>query len=147
MLNREFIVRKLQLIQEDLNYLQPFAHKSFDTIAQNPVEKAAIERYMERLITHAIDINQHIVSELGQAEHDTKTYRDSFLVLATLGVYSSEFAEQIAPSAGLRNALVHEYDNLDEQLMELSIKQAITQFNEYAGKVLQFVDKTTDRSG
>lgn len=140
MLNKDFIIRKIQLIQEDLNKLQPFAEKTIEQIAQQSVEQAAVERYLERIITRAIDINSHIITELGNAQDIAKTYRETFLKLAKLKVYPQDFAEQIAPSAGLRNVLVHEYDTIDQALVEKSIKQAILEFNQYSGYIMDFIE-------
>lgn len=142
MLNKEFVIRKLQLISEDLNQLKPFADKTLNDVAKSSIEQAAVERYLERIITRAIDVNQHIITELGNASISVKTYRDTFLALADLDVYSKDFAEQIAPSAGLRNVLIHEYDQLDHQLLNKSIQQAIVEFNSYSTYILDFVNNT-----
>lgn len=51
----------------------------------------------------AIDINEHLISELatGQEDKITRlTYRDTFLKLTALGIYPQTFAEQMATSAG-----------------------------------------------
>ena len=68
------------------------------------------------------------------------TKQETFLRLADVGVYSHEFAQKIAPSAGLRNALVHEYDNIDPTMLEKSIGEAIQEFAEYAQYVLVFIE-------
>src|SRR3989338_4466925 len=62
-LNKEFIQRKLFLNQKDLEYLKEFEGLSIDEIARDPGKHAAVERYLERLISRAIDINQHIIAE------------------------------------------------------------------------------------
>lgn len=141
MLNKDFIIRKVQLIEEDLNKLQPFSDKTIQQIAQSSVEQAAVERYLERIITRAIDINNHMIAELGDVNDVAKTYRETFIKLAKLKVYSEDFAKQIAPSAGLRNALVHEYDTIDYELVEKSIKQAIVEFNQYSGYIMNFIEQ------
>ena len=141
MINRELIQRKLALNQQDLEYLKDFEHLNIDDVAHDPGKYAACERYLERLIGRAIDINQHIISELGDITLKIIRYHDTFLVLAELGVYPKEFAEQIAPSAGLRNALVHEYNNIDPEMLRKSIGQAIKEYNQYAQYVLDFINK------
>jgi uncharacterized protein YutE (UPF0331/DUF86 family) len=140
MLDKNFIIRKVQLIEEDLNKLQLFANKTIQQIAQNDIEQAAVERYLERIVTRAIDINNHLITELGDITDVAKTYRETFLKLAKFKVYSQDFADQIAPSAGLRNALVHEYDTIDHELVEKSIKQAIVEYNTYAKYIMEFIE-------
>lgn len=141
MLDKELIKRKLQFNQRELERLAPFANLTIDKIAQNEEKHAACERYLERLIGRAIDINRHIIAELGDVTLPVIRYRDTFLALAELGIYPKEFGEKIAPSAGLRNALVHEYNNIDENLFKKSIGEAIREYNEYAKYILIFLDK------
>ena len=118
-----------------------FEHLTIDEIAKDPVKHAACERFLERLIGRAIDINRHIIAEKGDVNLNIMKYRDTFLRLADLSVYPEAFAKKIAPSAGLRNALVHDYNNIDKQLLEKSIGEAIQEFNEYAGYILSFITK------
>lgn len=142
MLDRELVKRKLALNERELQRLIQFEGLTIDEIARDPGKHAAVERYLERLIGRAIDVNQHIIAEKGDATLRVTRYRDTFLALAELGVYPKEFAEKIAPSAGLRNALVHDYNNIDPQLLEKSIGEAIKEFNEYAGYILAYIEKT-----
>ncbi|OHA12760.1 MAG: hypothetical protein A3G49_00810 [Candidatus Sungbacteria bacterium RIFCSPLOWO2_12_FULL_41_11] len=140
-LNKEFIQRKLFLNQKDLEYLKEFEGLSIDEIARDPGKHAAVERYLERLISRAIDINQHIIAEKIDITVGTLTYRDTFLKLADAGAYPKEFAEKIAPSAGLRNALVHEYNNIDPEMLRKSIGEAIQEYNDYARYIIAFLEK------
>src|SRR5450756_654424 len=66
------------------------------------------ERYIERAVGRMIDVNYHLLTEFGQAP--PPDYYQSFVQLATLGVYPAEFAARIASCAGLRNRIAHEYD-------------------------------------
>lgn len=141
MIDREMIERKLFLNQQELILLRQFENLTIDEIAKDTGKHAAAERYLERLIGRAIDINQHIIVEKGDVAIKVLKYRDTFLALAELGVYPREFAEKIAPSAGLRNALVHDYNDIDPEMLKKSISEAIQEYNEYAKYILVFVDK------
>jgi len=144
MLDKEFIKRKLYLNQQELERLKMFEHLTIDEITKDPVKHAACERFLERLITRAIDINRHLIGEKGDINLTVTKYRDTFLRLFDLGVYPETFAKKIAPSAGLRNALVHDYNNIDEELLQKSIGQAIQEFNEYSKHILSFIEKKHD---
>lgn len=141
MLNKDFIQRKPSLNQKELERLKEFENLRIDEIAKDFGKHAACERYLERLIGRALDINQHIIAEKGNISQDVMRYRETFLALAELGVYPKEFAEKIAPSAGLRNALVHEYNNIDPAVLQKSIGEAISEYNDYARYILSFVEK------
>lgn len=141
MLDKDFIKRKLALNQGELERLRAFENLTVEGIARDPGEYAACERYLERLIGRALDINRHIIAERGSIGLSVTRYRDTFLRLADLGVYPAEFAEKIAPSAGLRNALVHEYNSIDPEMLRKSIREAIGEFNDYARYVIAFMEK------
>jgi len=141
MLNKEFLQRKVKLIQEDLVKLEPLLHRSFADVTSDDLAYSALERWLERIVTRAIDINRHIISELGKGTEKVRSYQDTYLALSTLGVYSEEFAKQIAPSAGLRNVLVHEYDDVDKKLIYESINDAVSQYTEYCASILSLISK------
>ena len=137
MLNKQFLQRKIKLIQEDLSRLEPLAKYSLDQLAKNSISYNAAERLLEKIITRAIDINRHCIAELGEGNEAVRTYEDTFLRLAKLKVYPEKFAKTIAPSAGLRNVLAHEYDEVDKKLVAKSIKEALFQYAKYCDYILK----------
>ncbi|WP_338421198.1 type VII toxin-antitoxin system HepT family RNase toxin [Nostoc parmelioides] len=73
-----------------------------------------------------MDINDHILSKLNPGKSETNF--NSFISLGKYGVITPELARQIAPSSGLRNHLVHEYDEIDPQEVFKSISLALQQY-------------------
>ncbi len=140
MLDTKFIRRKTKLIQEDLSRLEGLGEHSFEEIEKDHIKFAAVERFLEKIIMRAIDINQHIIAETGRGDESVRGYEDTFLILARLGVYESDFAEKIAPSAGLRNRLVHEYNNTKQEIVYQSVKDAIGQYSKYCDYILKFLE-------
>ncbi|TXF13372.1 type VII toxin-antitoxin system HepT family RNase toxin [Pelomicrobium methylotrophicum] len=143
MVRREFVLRKLQLIAEDLERLVKFKDETLASLTGDAIKLAAVERLLERVIMRAIDINEHLISELGTGEgRSTRlTYRDTFLLLAGLDVYPQEFADRIARSAGLRNILVHDYNDADRKIVHASIKSCLQDYHRYAEYVRGFLDR------
>ena len=144
MLRPEFLDRKLQLIAEDLLRLSEFRGDSYEALTGDAIRLAALERILERIVLRAIDVNEHIVSTLatGAEEKSTRlTYGDTFRRLADHGVYPREFAELIARSAGLRNILVHEYNDVDHRIVHAAIPTALEQYAAYVEAVRAFVER------
>ena len=143
MVRRELVQRKLQLIAEDLGRLLGFKDASFEEITEDFVKLAAVERLLERVVMRAIDVNEHLISELGTGREEKitrLTYRETFLRLAALGVYTEAFAEAIAPSAELRNILVHDYNDVDRKIVYESIHTCLEQYRQYVEYVRAFLD-------
>lgn len=141
MLDKDLIQRKVKLIQEDLSRLEELGAFTFDEIAKDSVKMSAVERWLEKIIMRAIDINQHIIAECGTGKEKVRGYEDTFHALADLGVYPKDFGAKIAPSAGLRNRLVHEYNDTDEEIIYASVKDAVAEYAEYCRHILAFLDR------
>lgn len=143
MLRPEFVRRKLQLIAEDLRQLLAFREATFEEVTGDALTLAAVERILERLVMRAIDVNQHLISEraTGEEQRTTRlTYRDTFRMLADLDVYPEDFAERIAQSAGLRNILVHDYNDADRQIVYRSIRSCLEDYEQYVRHVDAFLE-------
>ena len=125
---------------EDLARLEALGNHSFEALMKEQDKWNAAERYLEKVIMRAIDINQHIIAELGTGTEQIKGYEDTFYALATLKVYEKDFATQIAPSAGLRNRLVHEYNNTQEKIIYDSVADALQQYARYCNTILKFIN-------
>jgi len=142
MVRLELVNRKLELIAEDLGRLLPFRDCSFEEIVNDYIKLAAVERMLERIVIRAVDVNEHLLTELatGQEDKITRlTYRDTFLQLSDLGVYPREFAGKIARSAGLRNILVHDYNDVDREIVYCSIGHCLEDYTEYVSFIDSFV--------
>lgn len=143
MLRPEFVRRKLQLVTDDLGHLSRYRHVAHDEMVGDFAVLATVERLLERIVMRAIDVNRHLLVEqaTGTEERTTRlTYRDSFLMLADLGVYPADFAEEIAPSAGLRNILVHDYNDADRHIVHAAVGLCLGQYPRYVEYVLAYLD-------
>lgn len=141
MVDKDFVERKISLIQEELKDLEKFKEFTLPEILSDFFKFNALERILEKVIIRAIDVNQHLILELQTKEVDTpKSYRETFLGLAKIGIYSDDFAKQIAKSAGMRNILVHEYDEVDYSMIYSSISDCLRDYHKYCQYVLDFLD-------
>lgn len=113
------IRRKLAHITDSLAGLRPLSRLTLDEYRERFYERKAAERLLQEAIEAALDINAHLIAEHGQAVPDD--YYGGFLALAGLQILPEELARQLAPSAGLRNRLVHEYESLDDARVLASI--------------------------
>ena len=142
MFNKDFISRKITLIEEELCRLEEFSQYSLNEIASDYKKQAIFERLLERIISRAIDINQHLIAELSTKETlSPKTYKETFLNLVDFKVYPQEFAEQISKSAGTRNILVHDYDVADYSKIYSSISDCLKDYHQYCQYILDFLEK------
>lgn len=146
MIDQTLVVRKVNLIQSELEHLTAYAEFSFDEIAQDYTRQAVTERILERIINRAIDVNQHIIAETDSpAITVPRGYRDTFTTLGILKIFPQDFAESIAKSIGTRNKLVHEYDTIDERQIYDSIKDCLTDYTKYCEYILEFLKAPAEK--
>ena len=142
MIDSELVTRKIVLVMRDLDALRPIAARDRAVYLESPLDEAAVERYLERMIGRMIDINYHLLTESGQAP--PVDYHASFIRLADLGVLDREFAARIAPCAGLRNRIVHEYDDLDPSKVFEALQSAMRDVPLYLAQVNDFLRRRPD---
>ena len=122
-------IRKAKLIEEDLAKLKEFESVTLDKYIESIEIRLQVERLLERIIGRILDINYHVLKEeFGFVPQD---YYKSFIQLGEKGVIDTEFAEEIAVSTGLRNALAHEYDAIDDTQVYSAIKKCLSQVPKY----------------
>jgi uncharacterized protein YutE (UPF0331/DUF86 family) len=142
MLNRNLVKTKIFLITQDLERLKSFGVETFDEVAKDAMKYAAVQNLLMKIIGRAIDINEHIISKTAGLEKGLHLkYRETFLELEGLGVLPKKFAQEISKSAGLRNALVHDYDNLEDYIVYKSVGDAISQYTKYCDYILKYLKK------
>lgn len=141
MIDPELVTRKALLIVRDLQALGNLAAMSREDFLAGDVEETLAERYLERVIGRMIDINYHLVTEAGLAP--PSDYFQSFTQLARIGALTSDFARRIAACAGLRNRLIHEYDEIDADRIYEAVRTAVQDVPEYLRSVDAWVRKTT----
>jgi len=142
MLNKKFIEIKIEYIQRDLNRLESMSGLTIDEVAKDYTKYAALKNFLMEIIGRAIDINEHIIAEAGSVKIESPLkYKETFLQLAKMNVLPKDFAEKIAKSAGFRNAVVHDYNNLDKYIVYKSVGKAIEQYTKYCGYILKFIKK------
>lgn len=136
----EIVVRKLGNIKKYLSQLQKKAKLSESDYVESFEQQLVVERLLHLLIESAVDINSHVVVGSGQPPPDT--YRDSFLLLGKLGIVPTSLAQKLAPAAGLRNRLVHDYDDIDVAIVYESMKFAIELFPDYLECVQRYLENS-----
>ena len=111
-----------------MNKLEPFKSKDKEEILQDPYLQDIIERNLEVSAQSVIDIANRIIS-IENLEKPLDYY-DAIMRLGEAGILTLKFAKKLAPIAGFRNILVHDYldINWDEVYNNLHQLQDISKF-------------------
>jgi uncharacterized protein YutE (UPF0331/DUF86 family) len=141
MLKKDFIEKKIELIQQELENLAQLKGLTIQEVMGDFYKYNTLERLLEKIIMRAIDVNQHLLRELGKG-NAPETYKETFLQLENLSILSKELANSIAKSVGLRNILVHDYDDeiIDYNKIYDAINSCLKDYHQYCERILKFIE-------
>ena len=127
--------RKMQHIAVCLDHLRPIGRlaPSEYAAANRLLERKAAERLLQQAIEAALDINAHMIAELGGDL--PADYYGGFVAMGRLGAIEVELAAELAPSAGLRNRLVHEYEGIDDDKVHSAIETILRLYPRYVSAI------------
>jgi uncharacterized protein YutE (UPF0331/DUF86 family) len=105
------IERRLDKLDVCLKKLEPFRLKKKEESFKDPYFQDIIERNLQVAAQSVVDIANRIISL--DALEKPRDYYGAILILGQAGILPSDFAQKLAPIAGFRNILVHDYLEID----------------------------------
>lgn len=121
----EVLLRKLIYLRQLLRDLEFYRHASLSEVV---AEHYKLERLFELLVVTASDILNHLLAEQGIV---ADSYRASFRLAGEQGMIPVELAGRLQDAAGMRNVLVHLYDEIDYTILHASIVPALADFAQF----------------
>ncbi|TSC55522.1 MAG: hypothetical protein G01um101418_844 [Parcubacteria group bacterium Gr01-1014_18] len=87
-----------------------------------------------------LDINNHLIKE---ADLDmSENLQGTFQILADNKILPESFADRIAQTVGLRNRLVHRYEEIDKPRFIRDFRREMGDFEEYLRIIAKYVEKS-----
>lgn len=118
----DVLVRKLAYLRQLLQDLEPYRHATEKQVLD---EHYKLERLLELLVMTATDLLSHLLHEKGIL---AETYRSTFELAGKHGLIPAELASHLEQAAGMRNILVHMYEDIDYTILHASIEPALDDF-------------------
>ena len=137
--SKEIILAKLGYIQEYLDKLEPLLRIPTEELLADDLRLPVIERYLQLMIDAALDINTLIIQN--ENLQPSEDYQGTFVILSAHKVLPHELAFALAPSVGLRNLLVHQYEKIDKKMKVDNAKRDIDQYREYKKHIFEYAEK------
>jgi uncharacterized protein YutE (UPF0331/DUF86 family) len=136
--DRDILRSKIAIMVRNLKALEEISERTAEEYERDLFLRKATERLLQELIEAAIDINTHVIVQSGGLVPDS--YYEGFLELGTLKIIPTNLAAALAPSAGLRNRLVHEYDRIDDSIVRAAAAEAATLYTDYVRAIQQHIE-------
>ncbi len=138
-LDRDLVRKKLSLLHKHLKELEPLTRLTLTEYKQDYVRRHAAEKVVELIVEYAIDINRAVV-EADQVEPPQTSY-NTFLEMERLGIIPPELTLRLAGATGLRNRLVHRYDEIDNRAVYHSLQPLLHHYRQYALLIKAYLDR------
>lgn len=139
MIDHDLLKSKTNDILGYLSELKPLLQEEAREIIEDNLKLHSVERLFQLVVDTSIDMNTHIIIELGL--NVPNDYQSTFMTLAENDIMPKDFALKIAPSVGLRNLVVHKYGKVDIKKMVDDIKAEIGQYKDYLRYIYVFIGK------
>ncbi len=136
-MSTEIIFQRLKYIQVDIDKLQLLNIKDISDL--NDFKNFhLVERLIEKIIDCAIDINNYLLREY--FNESVVTSKESFMSLGKEGMLTEDFANEISKSVGLRNTIIHQYQQLDEKILFDAIQLTIEGYGKYCNEIIKWLE-------
>ena len=139
MLNQTFIKERLESIQMYCRHLDEIVKAPATELKKDFTRYYALERVFQLIVDEMVDVNSHIIRHGDFRTPDD--FQSTFMIMAENGILPEDFAKRIAPSVGLRNRLVHRYEEIDKDLVVKMILKEKDDFKEYVKLIHDFLKK------
>jgi len=137
--DKEIMQEKLSALQSYYRELTELQHITYEEYCSSNLYRRTVERLLQLIVETATDTNNMVLKMLGK---ETPTdYYSSFIKMAECNVFPMEFALEIAPSTGMRNIIVHEYQKIDDRLVHASIRETLQYYLRYLEYLDNFLEK------
>lgn len=130
----EILARKLAALLRYMEELSPYEKVDFKEFMRDHYK---IERLIELITMIACDMVFHFLAHRG--EPPPSSYRAAFLRAGELEILSEDLSRNLAQAVGLRNILVHDYDELDYSIVHKSIPLLLRDIRRFQEELIRFL--------
>lgn len=131
------IIRKLNELNKYLQQLRKYEGVDKEELENNLDKLWIVERGLQLCIQVILDIGNHVVSEKGVV---VEQYSDIFEELIKQGVISENYGNRIRGMAGFRNILVHEYADVDIEILVEVLNNSLNDFEQFAFYINNYIE-------
>jgi len=139
MVDADLVRRKLSRLNVYLEKLAPIMQKKFEDYVSDFYLKTSAERLIQLIVECAADVNNHVLVET--KNRPAEDYSSSFVRAAEIGLISKGLAFRLKSLGGMRNILVHEYMEIDDEKVYNTLPEAVRDFKQYMKEAYEFIKK------
>lgn len=136
-IDKESIHSKIARIRKNLKELRKIARISYEDYTRDDITTAASERLIHVSIEAMLDIGSHIIAQ--EAVGEPVEYRDVFKLLVHAGILPKDKEVAFINLAGLRNRIVHLYDEIDHKKLHQALQSGLNDFDDFLRAITEYL--------
>jgi len=144
LVDRATILRKISDLERYYDQIREFSGLAIEDYQSNWKTQRVIERTLQMMIENCADIANHIISDSGMRV--PSSYADTFKVLLENNVIDSELFTIMEKMAKFRNIVVHQYEEVDAEIVLSILKKHLKDFEKFRDAVLKYLKKSQETS-
>jgi uncharacterized protein YutE (UPF0331/DUF86 family) len=137
--NRDVVIERLSRLRSLLDEMRAIGVPAPAQLRTDHVTRYALERLVTLIVDAATALNSHVASRT--LDRVATTYAETFDLAAEAGVIDEALASRIRGSAKLRNLLVHDYAEIDYELLAASLQQVLHDYDQYVRQVARWLER------
>ncbi len=137
MLDIRVIETRLRKLNKNVGRLKRHSNITLEDYLNNEDLQAIIERNLQVAIQCCIDIGNYIISRQRLEIPDEEV--NIFIILAQNNIISKELAEKIKGMVRFRNILVHDYIDIDHEVVYNTLPNKLTDSEKFAQNIIDYI--------
>lgn len=137
MVDRALVLRKISELEVYQKQMKEFSDIALEAYKANWKTQRIVERTLQMMIETSVDIANHIVSDRGM--RSPTSYADTFKVLFENNVIDSGLLIIMEKMAKFRNVVVHQYEEVDSEIVIIILKKHLGDFDRFKDAVLTYL--------
>lgn len=115
MSDQSVIEDRISSVKKYLDILKRYRNIPKETLFEDVDRRGALERYLYLACQAAIEVGESLIAY--RRFRKPVYLSDTFVILQENGVVNSELSEKLIRMTGFRNALAHDYDELNYEVV------------------------------
>ena len=138
-LDAESIRSKIARIRKNLVELKKLGKLPFKKYQSDILNTSTAERLIHVTIEAMLDIGSHIIAS--ESLGDPSEYREIFILLTKNGILPKQKEKNFLDLAGLRNRIVHLYEDIDHKLLHKALRTELDDMELFIKAIVKYLSK------
>ena len=137
LVDKAVILRKISELELYQKQIREFSDITLQDYKADWKTQRIVERTLQIMIETCADIANHIVSDRGM--RSPTSYTDTFKVLFENNIIDSELFTIMVKMAKFRNIVVHQYEEVDAEIVIFILKKHLGDFERFKEAILAYL--------